>query len=172
MKQKRIEEAVPDFGTAAFCPGLTRNRNTSLPSMTKKKVWFRMVCLSVLVLMFGLVYHYARQKSVFHLDDSFSYHFVCRTDYPRVDKDRPNQPFLDTWHDASYYLDYFIVDETEAFDIRGVVSSITGDQHPPLYYILLELIISLFSVNRFTKWTGLGLNIALYILHLIFFHKI
>ena len=125
-----------------------------------------MVCLAFLVLMFGLVYHYARQKSDFHVDESYSYHFVCRTDYPSVNKDRPNQPFLGVWHDASYYQDYYIIDETEAFDIRGVVSSIRKDQHPPLWYILLELTISLFSVNRFTKWTGLGLNIALYVLHL------
>ena len=127
-----------------------------------------------MLMMSGLVYHYARQKVYFHVDESYSYHFVCKTDYPSVILDRPNQPFLNTWHDASYYKDYYVVDETEAFDIRSVVSSIKPAPHPPLYYILLELTISVFSVNRFTKWTGLGLNIALYVLHLFvlfFFSK-
>ena len=134
--------------------------------MTRKKIWFRIVCLALMLMMLGLVFHYARQKAFFHVDESYSYHFVCRTDYPEVNKNRPNLPFLNTWHDASYFKDYFVVDEMEAFDIRGVVSSIKKDQHPPLHYILLELTFSLFSVKRFTKWTGLGLNFALYVFHL------
>ena len=166
MKQKCIEAAVPDSGTAACCPDSDRNSKTILPSMTREKIWFLLVCLALLVMMLGLVFHYSRQKAFFHVDESYSYHFVCRTDYPSVNQDRPGLPFLDTWHDASYYYDYFVVDDTERFDIRGVVSSIKKDQHPPLHYILLELTFSLFSVNRFTKWTGLGLNFALYVFHL------
>ena len=44
------------------------------------------------------------------------------------------------------------------------MESIKEDVHPPIYYLLLELICSMLFIDNFTKWSGLILNIIFFVL--------
>lgn len=136
----------------------------------KKKAAVR--CLSagiiLILLLMNLVY-WGTKKTGFYCDELYSYHFVCQTDYPSINGDRETGPYLNQWHDSDYYMDYFTIDKSEAFDFAGTYESIRQDVHPPLYYLLLEAVCSVAGMvlpGAFTKWCGIGLNIIFYLLTL------
>lgn len=103
-------------------------------------------------------------------DELYSYQFVCQTDYPSINANRPGQSYLNNWHFSEYYQDYFTITENEAFDFVGVYNSIKKDVHPPLYYIFLLIMCSFF--RKFTKWSFIILNIIFFVLSNIYLYKI
>ena len=104
------------------------------------------------------------KKEGFHADEIYSYHFISEVEYPSINADRAEINYLNTWHTAEYYSDYFAIAREEAFDLAGTWNSIKEDVHPPIYYLLLELICSLLFIDRFTIWSGLILNIIFFVL--------
>ena len=69
-------------------------------------------------------------------------------------------PFLpcdNQWKTAQYYLDYLTVME-EGADAGSVFYNQSCDVHPPAYYLVMNLISSLFP-GVFSKWIGLSINI-------------
>lgn len=50
-----------------------------------------------------------------------------------------------------------------AVSVWTVTRMQTYDVHPPFYYLLLHTVCSLFP-GRFSKWSGIGLNIVLFVL--------
>ncbi len=71
--------------------------------------------------------------------------------------------YTTTWVDGTYYQDYLAVSKSNTFNIASVYYNQRGDVHPPLFYILLHLICSVFQ-GQFSVWFGLGLNIVLMLL--------
>lgn len=67
------------------------------------------------------------------------------------------------WHNKDYYLDYLEVNDDEVWDLTPVYENQKNDVHPPLYYLLLRLSSSL-SINHFSKWTGLLLNMIIFVI--------
>lgn len=63
------------------------------------------------------------------------------------------------WVPGQAYLDYVAAGEDSAFCYASVYYNQRGDVHPPLYYILLHTVCSVFQ-GRFSKWFGLGVNFA------------
>lgn len=59
------------------------------------------------------------------------------------------------------FMSYVAVQEGQRFDYASVYYNQTQDVHPPVFYFLLHTVCSLFP-GSFTKWTGLGLNFALF----------
>jgi hypothetical protein len=68
--------------------------------------------------------------------------------------------FLDdqTWYDASYFENALTATGEERFNVKMVVENQAMDTHPPLYYIFLNFICSVFE-GKFSRWFGIGLNI-------------
>lgn len=64
-----------------------------------------------------------------------------------------------SWVPGQAYLDYVAVSESNTFNYASVYYNQRGDVHPPLYYSLLHTICSVFQ-GKFSRWFGLGLNIA------------
>ena len=77
-------------------------------------------------------------------DELYSFQFICQTEYPSINANRQEANYLNNWHSSEYYQDYFTISDEEAFDFIGVYNSIKKDVHPPLYYILLMIMCSLF----------------------------
>ncbi len=63
------------------------------------------------------------------------------------------------WVPGQAYMDYVTASANSTFNYASVYYNQRGDVHPPLYYMLLHTICSVFQ-GRFSKWFGLGLNIA------------
>ena len=133
-----------------------------------KKIDMKKIVFSIVILILIVnAFIWGSHKEGFHGDELYSYHFICNVKYPGINSDRENGKYLNNWHDSQYYRDYFIISENERFDIKGVIDSIKQDVHPPVFYILLDIMVSLFFPSRFSKWSGIFLNILFYLLTLI-----
>ncbi len=62
------------------------------------------------------------------------------------------------WYDADYFRNAVIADGSERFNVKMVIENQAMDTHPPLYYLFLNLVCSVFG-GHFSKWFGIGLNI-------------
>lgn len=64
------------------------------------------------------------------------------------------------WVDSNYFRDYVEVNADTPFSFSAAFRNQINDVHPPLYYILLHSVCSLFP-DHLTKWTGIGLNLVI-----------
>lgn len=62
-----------------------------------------------------------------------------------------------TWVSGQAYQNYLAVSESNTFNYASVYYNQRGDVHPPLYYIFLHTVCSLFQ-GQFSKWFGLAVN--------------
>lgn len=75
-----------------------------------------------------------------------------------------------TWVSGKAYQDYLCASESNTFNYASVYYNQRGDVHPPLYYILLHTICSLFQ-GTFSKWFGLSINIICLLLTLLILYR-
>ncbi len=133
---------------------------------TKRRELLILVLL-IAVLTANVVFWGSRKEGC-HVDEMFSYGQIGNTSVFRLWFDQPGQPYLNQWHDISYYVDFHTVDDEEAFDLAGAWNTAyDNDAHPPLYFVALELVTSLFYRNTLTKWSGLVTNLPFYVLALV-----
>lgn len=132
----------------------------------RNRVYYEIgIFLLLVVLLTANVVYWGGQKEGFHLDEMFSYTHVGNTKHLKIFyKDK----YLNNWHDVSYFKDFLIIDDEEAFDLKGAWElGCENAAHPPLYYVMLDAVTSLFFRNQFTKWSGICTNILFFILSLI-----
>ncbi len=135
----------------------------------EKKIRFAVYGMILLIMICNLIF-WGSRKEGFFCDELYSYHFVCQTSYPSVNGARGDVTFTDHWHTPEYFMDYFTITKEEAFDLSGTLKSISYDVHPPLYYLLLELVCSVAAFvmpGVFSKWFGISVNLIFFVLTII-----
>lgn len=65
-----------------------------------------------------------------------------------------------TWYDAEYFKNAVTCTGEERFNIKMVIENQVMDTHPPLYYLIMNLICSIFE-GQYSRWFGIALNIFL-----------
>lgn len=70
-----------------------------------------------------------------------------------------------TWMSGQDYLNYIAVSTSNTFNYASVYYNQRGDVHPPLYYIVLHTVCSVFQ-GVFSPWFGLCINIVFLLLTL------
>ena len=120
--------------------------------LKENKKW---ICLMTIIMMLQLVVasYFCMQKQGFHYDEYYSY-YSSNVTYGLVPTDRE-------WKDVNEIRSEFQVLEGEGFRYGLVKTMQSFDVHPPLYYMILHTICSLFP-GIFSKWFGLGLNLILF----------
>lgn len=107
------------------------------------------------------------QKEYFHIDEAYSYSLM---NYDKI-QITENKDFYGNWHTKDYYIDYLAVNEDEKWDWTPVYENQKNDVHPPLYYLLLRA-AAMFTIGEFTKWTGLIVNIIIWVFSSILIYLI
>ncbi len=112
-----------------------------------------------------LLFFYAENKNGFHVDEMWSYGLSNSYDapffYPKGYMDDINDQQFNNWMSGQQFLEYITVQPNEQFAYNRVYYNQTQDVHPPFYYFILHTICSLFP-DTFSKWFGIGVNIALF----------
>ncbi len=126
-----------------------------------------MVIITILVLQTIIFLIAGIKKSYLNIDEAYSYGLAS---YDKIEIQQ-NDDFFDTWHNKEYYEDYLTVNENEKNNYIQVYENQKNDVHPPLYYLLLRIAMGM-SVNGFSKWPGIILNIIIYIFVTIFIYLI
>lgn len=117
--------------------------------MAKKK--YLLLAVAIVFLHVFLVLGYGIQKEGFHEDEYYTY-WSSTNSVPITIK----QNYF--WNNGAGLLCRFYVRDSERFSISTVVRNQASDVHPPLYYITLNVFMSLFA-GRFYKWFGILLNL-------------
>lgn len=107
------------------------------------------------------------EKEYFHMDEAYSYGLMNYNKLNIAD----NEDFYNKWHNSNYYKDYLEVNRNEKWNLKPVYENQKNDVHPPLYYFLLR-VFATFSIDNFSKWTGIILNIIIFIISSIFVYLI
>lgn len=102
-------------------------------------------------------------KQYYHMDEAYS---LGLSNYDKVEI-QDNDDFYDVWHNGKYYEDYLVVEEKDKGNYLPVYENQKNDVHPPFYYLLLRFFMG-FSINHFSKWPGITLNVIIYIFITIF----
>lgn len=125
--------------------------------MKNKKI--EIVVISIILILQTLIYIFVgTKKSYIHMDEAYS---MGLASYDRVEI-QDNEDFYNTWHSKEYYEDYISVQENEKGRYAQVYENQKNDVHPPLYYLLLRIAMG-FSKNGYSKWSGIVVNIIIFI---------
>ena len=120
----------------------------------------QLVLISILIIQIFIMIFLGQDKNGFFMDEISTYE-LSNSFYDPFncwDADYYNQ-----WKSPDYYISYLETHEGTQFRYDSVYYNQSLDVHPPLYYYLLHTVCSFFP-DKFTKWFGIGLNIAIYII--------
>ena len=126
------------------------------------------IMISVFIILQTIIFVIAGQnKSYIHMDEAYSFGLAS---YNKTEIQN-NSDFYNKWHTKEYYEDYMTVNENEKDEFSQVYENQKNDSHPPFYYLLLRIAMG-FNINQYSKWTGIILNIIIYIFITIFMYLI
>ena len=120
----------------------------------ENKKWFFLMTI-IMMLQFIVASYFCMQKQGYHYDEYYSY-YSSNVTYGLVPTDR-------AWKDVNEIKSEFMVLEGEQFRYGLVKTMQSFDVHPPLYYMVLHTICSLFP-GVFSKWFGLGINLFFFVI--------
>ena len=123
---------------------------------SNKKVIIFLILIILVQVLFKIYLDY--NKEDFFIDELYSYGLMNYKQAFIFEE----ESFRENWHNKEYFDDYLVVSEDEALDFSPVYDNQEEDYHPPLYYLLLRIAAS-FTIGYFTKWSGLILNILIFI---------
>lgn len=126
---------------------------------THKNILLNILLVVIIILQVTLHIQYGIDKAYLHMDEGYSYGLM---NYNKIDI-MNNEDFYNTWHTNEYYKDYLSISSDEVRDLSPVYENQKNDVHPPFYYLLLR-IASSFTIDSFSKWTGISLNIIIFII--------
>ena len=111
-------------------------------------VGFAVMLAALLALMASI----GAKKDGFDIDEFFTYGLA----------NSYHQPFLNAetgrWISGKAFSDYLTA-SGHAHEYLNVYENQIADVHPPLYYLFVHAVCSVFRDPPFTKWTGIGLNL-------------
>ena len=111
-------------------------------------VGFAVMLAALLALMASI----GARKDGFDIDEFFTYGLA----------NSYHQPFLNTetgrWISGKAFSDYLTA-SGHAHEYLNVYENQIADVHPPLYYLFVHAVCSVFRNPPFTKWTGIALNL-------------
>ncbi len=116
----------------------------------KMKKKFIGVAAIVLALHLVFIIIYGTQKIAFHEDEYFTYY--TSAGYEGINPYGPIQE-----KSGMDIQRNFLVTDANRFDFATVAAYQARDVHPPLYYLVMHFVMSLFP-NQFYKWFGIALN--------------
>ncbi len=127
----------------------------------RKKGIILVIIIAVQVLFLGYA---GAKKQEFHIDEIYSY--TLSNSY-HADKISHDDRLWNTWISGNDLHDLLTVQKGERFAYSTVYRNNTTDCHPPLYYWIMHTVCSL-TPGRFSKWSGLSINIGLFALTGVF----
>ena len=113
---------------------------------------------------------FAQRKNGMFIDEIYTYG-LSNSHYAPFLKDVAGGELEGAVLTRQELLDYVTVGEDEIGDFGSVYDNQVNDVHPPLYYWLFHL-VSCLTPGVFSKWTGLGLDLVLYLLSLFALYRL
>ncbi len=129
-----------------------------------KKEWYGIFLICLISIC--LVFFFYKQKQGLFLDETYTYLFVGGNGFYY------DGFVTDTWQDTNFYHNVLTIQDYERFNLKRVCNNNYVDVHPPLYFLLLTIFLSLFSVNNFSILSGIMFNLIFHIAIIIILYKL
>ena len=125
----------------------------------------RWLPLAAVALCLAVAVGYCAAKRGYFVDEIWSYGYA-NSHYARVLSDTRGGDLSGATLTRRDLLDYVSVGEGERMDVGSVLHNQEGDLHPPLFGLALNAASSL-APGTWSKWAGLGLNLACHAVALV-----
>lgn len=123
----------------------------------------RIKLIGIIIFQFILCILIGTQKKSLSCDEIYSYGLANSEKYTFIDPEIAKE-YSDTgWVKQEFFENYLEISRETPFSFRAAFENQRKDVHPPLYYCILHL-FCLLNNGKFTKWTGLALNLVMLIL--------
>ena len=106
---------------------------------------------ALLIVQLGMMMHFGKEKSGFHVDEMFTYELTTLKDAAFLSS---IDGFLESWQPGEVFHEALSVSSDEAFDYSIPYNNQKDDVHPPLYYFVI-LTAASFVPEVFSKWIGI-----------------
>ncbi len=126
--------------------------------------------LAVLLVILSVSLLFAQRKNGMFIDEIYTYG-LSNSHYAAYLEDVAGGSLEDAVLTRQQLWDYVVVNDGETLDFASVYDNQVHDVHPPLYYFLFHTVASL-TPDVFSKWTGLGLDLVLFVLTLLALYKL
>lgn len=130
-------------------------------SVKNKKV--KIIFVIILVIQLCCMFYYGNAKQGYFVDELWSYGLANSYYHPHVDC---NGALLKGWVTGNYFHDYLRVLPNQRFAYGSVIYNQVYDYHPPLFYMVLHTVSSLFP-NTFSKWYALIPNMVYFVISML-----
>ena len=148
-----------NMGPGATAPG---GRGTDAGGRAGLSRWLP---LAAVALCLAVAVGYCVAKRGFFVDEVWSYGYA-NSHYARVLSDTRGGDLSGATLTRRDLLDYVSVGEGERMDVGSVLHNQAPDLHPPLFGLALNAASSL-APGTWSKWAGLGLNLACHAVALV-----
>ena len=143
---------------------MEENRTKS-PTGDGRAIPSRWLPLAAVALCLAVAVGYCAAKRGYFVDEVWSYGYA-NSHYARVLSDTRGGDLSGATLTRRDLLDYVSVGEGERMDVGSVLHNQEGDLHPPLFGLALNAASSL-APGTWSKWAGLGLNLACHAVALV-----
>lgn len=116
-----------------------------------------------------IIIHYGINKPNLFMDEYWSYNLANSYFFPFL-RDYHSTLYYDHWLTSADWVAGLSVDPNHIFSYSSVIFNQGMDVHPPLYYIVLHSICSLFP-GEYSRWFGLMPNVVFFIITQFFLYK-
>ena len=134
--------------------------NTKLSKSECIKLAVVILCIGLLVIFFGF------RKVNFHVDEVWNYGLANN-----VGSIVPSIDYGKEYSGMGPFQTYLTVQPGERFNYVNVWKNQADDVHPPLSYVFLHTICSLFP-NTFSIWYGIGINLLWMAITIVLLYKL
>lgn len=117
--------------------------------------------LEVLIIIYGIT-----QKINFHVDEYLTYMLANNEGGITLSIDE-----MKTYNGDELFINSLTANDEHRFDFDIVWNNQSNDTHPPLYYVLINVVCSIFP-GQFSKWFGMIVNLVFFILSAILIYKV
>ena len=115
--------------------------------------------LSVIILLqICLIAYFGYKKEGLFMDELWTFNLSNGYFFPMVGD---ASSYYDRWLPGDFFHDALVASKPFSFD--SVFYNQSADVHPPLYYAIIHFICSI-TIGEYSKWHGIILNIALFLI--------
>lgn len=138
-------------------------KDTKFLKSIHKNAWYIALALLILIQVLFFSYLFAKEKTSYHEDEFFSYGlsnsyyrpFMYGSEHLVFDN-------INTWETGDSFKNYIQTNDDTNFSYGSVWNNQIEDMHPPLYYVILHTISSMFP-NQFSWWWGFSINLVAFV---------
>ncbi len=128
----------------------------------------KLIFCAVLLMQLLCVLYFGHAKQGYFVDELWSYGLANSYYHPHVYSDNALEG---TWVSGDYFREYLEVLPNQRFRYGSVLFNQKNDAHPPLFYMVLHTISSLFP-DTFSKWYGILPNIFYFLMSILVLYRL